>query len=577
MKKTKIRVLFRKLFPLLKGHGGMAVLSCLLSVGSAVLHLSLPVLFGQAIDLFATPESMDTAALSRILLTATGVAIASLFVRWGADASSKKLASALLYGLRKRCIEKILTCSAKDVHSLSTGDVTMLVTTDAEGVYDGLTLILSQLTSGIVTIAGTLVYMFLLNPVVAAAVLCLTPLSVFSAKRITKKTKKYFAAQADDRREQTVLAEETFSAQKSITVCGGEDRRKTLFLQANERSEKSTFQAMFASSLTNPTTRFVTSSVYAVVLLLGAFACFGKLGGFTLTVGSLSVLLSYTNSYAKPFNELAGVFAEAQNAVVCLERMERVQALPDEDMQGEAFPKENPSYSVENVSFSYTPDKEILHDLSFTVKKGQKVALVGTTGCGKTTFMNLLIRFYEPDVGEIVVDGKGLSACDKNSVRAACGLLLQETWLKKGTVRENIAFGSDVPDEEIERVCKECLCDTFIKNLPQGYDTVLTDGIGLSEGQRQLLCIARIMLRKPQVLLLDEATSSVDVVTEKAVHKAFDKLMEGKTSFVVAHRLSTVKNADLILVMDGGRIVEQGTHETLLRQNGAYAELYKNL
>ena len=333
---------------------------------------------------------------------------------------------------------------------------------------------------------------------------------------------------------------------------------------------------MFFSSLTNPTTRFINAVVYAAVLLLGSLSVMNKLGPFVITVGALSVLLSYTNKYSKPFNDIAGVLAEAQNALVCAERMFSVADMPAEETSGKEYPSNVEEISVSDVSFSYVPGKPVLKNLDFTVKKGQKVALVGASGCGKTTFINLLVRFYDPTSGKITVDGASIVDCARPQVREHIGLLLQETWIKNGTVRENITLGADASDEEIKAVARDCKADEFIEKLPQGYDTVLDGASSLSEGQRQLICIARIMLRKPEVLLLDEATSSVDVVTEKAVHKAFDKLMEGKTSFVVAHRLSTVKDADLLLVMKDGEIVERGTHGSLLEEGGLYAELYES-
>ena len=572
MRKDLVR---KKLLPLLKEQRVYVFFALLFSVLSALTELTLPVLFGKAIDLFVGKDGVDFVALKKILFYALGLLIFGAIVRWSAEAMSKSLTARLVSRMRRESIRSVLSAPVDVVNKVSSGECAALVTSDAESVFEGCTLVLSQLTSGITIIVGTLVYMYTIQPVIAAAITVLTPLSVFSARFITRKTRKYFTQQASLRAEQVNFADETIGAQKTVKVNLLEKEKIDRFDELNGRLCDSSTKAMFFASLTNPTTRFINAVIYATVLLLGAFSAMGKLGGFVITVGTLSVLLSYTNKYSKPFNDIAGVVAEAQNALVCAERMFSVIDYPKEDQEGDPFPAEASEISCENVSFCYVENVPVLKNLDFTVKKGQKVALVGTSGCGKTTFINLLVRFYDPIEGKISVDGKALSECARPTVRDHVGLLLQETWIKRGTVRENIALGMDASEEEIKKVASDCHADRFIEKLPNGYDTVLEPS-SLSEGQRQLLCIARIMLRKPDILLLDEATSSVDVVTEKAIHKAFDTLMEGKTSFVVAHRLSTIKNADLLLVMKDGEIVERGTHDSLLAQNGTYAALYKS-
>ncbi len=565
----------KRILSLLRKQRAFVFVAVLFSVLSALAELLLPVLFGRAIDLIAA-KNIDFSALKKILLYAVAVLIAGATLRWSNEAVSKILSSRLAGKMRVDCIESVLYSSVKTMNETSVGECAALVTSDAEAVFDGCTLVLSQLVGGLTVICGTLAYMYSVQPIVAAAITVLTPLSVFSARSITQRTSKYFKKQAELRAEQVSFADETVTAHKTVKTCLLEEEKKERFGAINDRLRDSSAKAMFFSSLTNPTTRFINAVVYAAVLLLGSLSVMNKLGPFVITVGALSVLLSYTNKYSKPFNDIAGVLAEAQNALVCAERMFSVADMPAEETSGKEYPPNVEEISVSDVSFSYVPGNPVLKNLNFTVKKGQKVALVGASGCGKTTFINLLVRFYDPTSGKITVDGASIVDCARPQVREHIGLLLQETWIKNGTVRENITLGADASDEEIKAVARDCKADEFIEKLPQGYDTVLDGASSLSEGQRQLICIARIMLRKPEVLLLDEATSSVDVVTEKAVHKAFDKLMEGKTSFVVAHRLSTVKDADLLLVMKDGEIVERGTHGSLLEEGGLYAELYES-
>ena len=461
------------------------------------------------------------------------------------------------------------------------GDIVSRVIADAEQVTDGLLMGFSQLFTGILTILGTLGFMLSMHPLITMWVVLITPLSLFVASFIAKRTHTLFQKQSEIRAEQTALVDEMIGSHKAVVAFSHEDEAMESFDEVNERLEGVARKATFFSSLTNPCTRFVNNLVYAGVALSGALLCLGG-GTAALTIGQLSCFLSYANQYTKPFNEISGVITELQNAMTCagriFELMEEEPETPDaadavtlsrDDLNGEV--------AFDHVDFSYTPERELIRDLNLHLRQGQRVAIVGPTGCGKTTLINLLMRFYEVNGGSVQVSGRDIRTLTRHSLRGCYGMVLQETWLSTGTVRENIAFGRpDATEAEIVAAAKAAHADSFIRRLPQGYDTVLEeDGGALSQGQKQLLCIARVFLCLPPMLILDEATSSIDTRTELKILNAFAKLMQGRTSFVVAHRLSTIREADLILVMRDGSIIEQGNHKALLAQNGFYAELYR--
>ena len=558
------------------------LLSVLLSAATVAMTLYIPVLVGKAIDHILGPGRVSFDAVWKLLLTISVVAGLTALVQWLVSVINNRITYKVVRDIRNQAFRHIqmLPLSYLDKHSV--GSIVSQIITDVDQFADGLLLGFTQLFTGVITILGTLGFMLSIKPLIALIVIVLTPLSFVVAKYIASHTHSYFLEQSKTRAEQTAFVDEMLGSQKVVKAFGREKKSLSDFDAINERLEGTSLKAIFFSSLTNPCTRFVNSVVYAAVVLTGALLCVstaGSVGAFT--VGSLSALLAYANQYTKPFNEISGVVTEFQNALACASR---IFALMDETAETPDAPdavvleQARGELSLEKVSFSYDKSKALIEDLSFTAKPGQRIAIVGPTGCGKTTLINLLMRFYDVDGGAIRVDGTDLREMTRKSLRENYGMVLQETWLRSGTIRENLTLGKpDATDEEIEAACRAAHAHSFIRLLPQGYDTRITeDGGMLSQGQKQLLCIARIMLCLPPMLILDEATSSIDTRTEIKIQKAFVKMMQGRTSFIVAHRLSTIREADVILVMRDGKVIEIGNHESLLTKGGFYANLYNS-
>lgn len=581
MKRTDSLATLRKVLRYLKRYRLLFALSLLLAAAVVVLTLYLPVLTGDAIDLLLGKDAVDFGALAGLLLRGAIVIGLTALAQWGMNILNNRITFGVVRQLRQDAFTHLqsLPLSYLDRHPV--GDIVSRVIADAEQVTDGLLMGFSQLFTGVLTILGTLGFMLSMHPLITLWVVLITPLSLFVASFIAKRTHTLFQKQSEIRAEQTALVDEMIGSHKAVVAFSHEEEAMASFDEVNERLEGVARKATFFSSLTNPCTRFVNNLVYAGVALSGALLCLGG-GTAALTIGQLSCFLSYANQYTKPFNEISGVITELQNAMTCAARIfaliEEEPETPDaadavelsrDDLNGEV--------AFDHVDFSYTPERELIRDLNLHLRQGQRVAIVGPTGCGKTTLINLLMRFYEVNGGAVQVSGRDIRTVTRHSLRGCYGMVLQETWLSTGTVRENIAFGRpDASDEEIVAAAKAAHADSFIRRLPRGYDTVLEeDGGALSQGQKQLLCIARVFLCLPPMLILDEATSSIDTRTELKIQNAFAKLMQGRTSFVVAHRLSTIREADLILVMKDGSIIEQGNHKELLAQNGFYAELYR--
>ena len=546
------------------------------------MTLCAPILIGDAIDLIVGKGQVDLPSVIDLLVkTAILIAIGAL-ASWLMSVINNRIAFSVTRDMRSEAFEKLETLPLSYIDGTPHGDVVNRIINDTDRFSEGLLLGFTQVFTGILTIVGTLGFMLWINWRIALVVLLLTPISIFIAKFIGSRTFNMFSARSAAEAEATSYIDEMIGNQKIVKAFGHEDEAEAEFLEIGKRLEKCSLKAIFFSSLTNPTTRFVNSLVYAAVALVGALAVIdSKDAAAAFTIGQFSCLLSYTNQYTKPFNEISGIIAEFQNALASVERVFALMAepseLPDAD-DAEALDEVQGEVTLDNVSFSYDKSRELIRNLSVKAERGQRVAIVGPTGCGKTTLINLLMRFYDVDGGSISVDGKDIRSLKKRSLRAGYGMVLQDTWLSAGTVRENITFSApNATDEEMIAASKAAHAHSFIKRLPQGYDTVIGEGgEGLSQGQRQLICIARVMLCLPPMLILDEATSSIDTRTEMKIQNAFDSMMAGRTSFIVAHRLSTVREADIILVMKDGRIVESGKHEELLTKGGFYSELYNS-
>ena len=563
----------KKLWDRIARYRVLLLLSIVLAAATVVLQLYVPILFGDAIDNIVAEHRVDFGKVQIFLGRVVLFAVLSGVTGWVMSVINNRVVYRVVEDIRSQSIRHIqkLPLSYLDQHA--SGDIVSRVIADADILSDGLLLGFTQLFSGVVTIGVTLVFMFSKNFWITLLVICLTPLSFWVAKIISSHSYGMFRKQSEARGKQTALIEEIIGNQKVVRAYGYEERASARFAAVNKELKEYSAQAIFYSSLTNPCTRFVNNVIYAGVALVGTLL----IPSGALTVGGLSVLLSYANQYMKPFNDISSVITEMQNALACASRLFALLEEPEEcaDADGEITHREG-RVEIKDVSFSYDKSRRLIEHFDLNVKPGMRVAIVGPTGCGKTTFINLLMRFYDVDGGEIRVDGQEIRTLSRHALRSGFGMVLQDSWMKQGTVRENIAFGKpDATDEEIIRAAKEAHSWEFIRRLPNGLDTVLYED-SISGGQKQLLCITRVMLTLPPMLILDEATSSIDTRTEVLIQEAFDKLMEGRTSFVVAHRLSTIRNADLILVMRDGKIIEQGSHEELLSKGGFYHTLYNS-
>ena len=551
--------------------------SIILAAVSVAATLYIPVLAGRAIDNIVDERNVDFAALKPLLIGIGILAAVTALAQWIMNALNNKITFCVVRDIRNAAMRRIQILPLSYIDSHPAGETVSRIIADADQFADGLLMGFTQLFTGVITILGTIGFMLSINVKITLVVVLLTPLSLFVARFIARRTYSMFRAQSETRGEQTAFIEEKIGSQKVVKAFTREAKTLEEFDEINDRYAKRSLKAIFFSSITNPSTRFVNSVVYAAVGLTGAlFAVKGA-----ISVGGLTCFLSYANQYTKPFNEISGVVAELQNALACAERLfELVEQPPQSPDKADAVTLTDAKGNVtmQNVAFSYVKDRELIRNLNLNVKAGSRIAIVGPTGCGKTTLINLLMRFYDVDGGVIAVDGIDINDITRSSLRRSYGMVLQDTWLKDGTVRENIVMGKpDATDEEIIAAAKASHAHSFIKRMPQGYDTVISDeNSGLSQGQKQLLCIARVMLCLPPMLILDEATSSIDTRTEIKIQQAFSRMMQGRTSFVVAHRLSTIKNSDLILVMKDGSIIEQGTHAELMEQNGFYAALYNS-
>lgn len=567
-KKTLLRI-FKYINPYLP----FLILSIIFALLTVAAQLYIPILTGDAIDYMLNGKTEMQKVTEYLISIGISAGVFALS-QWLLGICNNHLAFCVSRDMRAEAICKIQTLPLSYLDTHSSGDIVSRVIADVDTFSDGLLMGFSQLFTGILTILGTLVFMLTVNPAVTAVVVCVTPLSLIVAAFIARKTHKYFQTQTAVRGEETAFINEAVGGIRVVTAFGHEGENMTAFDEINERYKAASLKAIFFSSTTNPATRFVNNIVYAGVGLSGAL--FAVAGG--ITVGQLSMFLSYANQYTKPFNEISGVVTEFQNALACAARLFELFDEPSEipDAPDAVNIKADGRVDLESVSFCYNPRVPLIENLNLEVENGQHIAIVGPTGCGKTTLINLLMRFYDVKGGKILFAGEDIRNITRSSLREGYGMVLQETWLKGATVKENIAFGfPEAADEQIIAAAKAAHADSFIRRLPQGYDTYLSeDGGNLSQGQKQLLCIARVMLRLPPVLILDEATSSIDTRTELRIQSAFSQMMKGRTSFVVAHRLSTIRDADVILVMNEGHIVEQGSHEELLKKNGFYAELY---
>ena len=567
----------RRILTYIREYRLWVAFSLTMAVATVALTLYVPILTGRAVDRIVEQGNVDFGGLLRILrVILIAVAFTSVF-QWLVNHINNKITYRVVKDVRTRAFNQLEVLPLRYIDSHSSGDLISRIIADIDQFSEGLLMGFTQLFTGVLTILGTLLFMLSINPWITIVVVALTPVSLFVASFIAKRTYIMFKHQSETRGELTGLTDEMLGNMKVVQAFGYQDRAQKTFEEINSRLAGYSMQATFFSSITNPATRFVNSMVYAAVGIAGSY---GAIRGI-LTVGQLTSFLSYANQYTKPFNEISGVVTELQNALASAARVfELIDQEPFPEEPEDAVKLQNVAGQVDlkQVNFSYDPSVKLIEDLNLSVKPGQRIAIVGPTGCGKTTVINLLMRFYDVDSGSIQVDGHDVRNVTRKSLRTNFGMVLQETWLKSGTIRENIAYGRpDATEEEIVQAAREAHAHSFIKRMPQGYDTMIgEDGGNLSQGQKQLLCIARVMLCLPPMLILDEATSSIDTRTEIRIQKAFSRMMEGRTSFIVAHRLSTIREADRILVMKAGRIVEQGTHGDLLEKNGFYAEIYNS-
>ena len=550
--------------------------SLIVAAVSVAAQLYIPILCGNAIDLMLGKGRVDFAGVMQIIVQIVAVAILAAFAQWLLSVCNNRITFSVSRDLRNAALRKIQTLPLSYLDSHPSGDIVSRMIADVDTFADGLLMGFTQLFSGLLTIFGTLLFMLWENVPITLVVVCITPLSLVVASFLAKRSYKYFQGQSTVRGEQTALVNEMIEGQKVVQAFGHEAESLASFDEVNTRLQDVSLKAIFFSSMTNPATRFVNNIVYAGVGLVGAI--YAVAGG--ITIGQLSIFLNYANQYTKPFNEISGVVTELQNALACAARVFELLDADDQVPEAEHARVLQPDGHVElkDVSFRYLPDRPLIEGLNLDVKPGQRIAIVGPTGCGKTTLINLLMRFYDVNGGSITVSGDDIRNVTRASLRGSYGMVLQDTWLRAGTVRENIAYGKpDATDEEIVAAARAAHADSFIRRLPDGYDTVIAeDGGNISQGQKQLLCIARVMLCLPPMLILDEATSSIDTRTEVRIQAAFARMMQGRTSFIVAHRLSTIREADVILVMKDGHIVEQGNHDELLAQGGFYAKLYNS-
>ena len=570
--------IIKKVLEYIRPQWFRVLLSLLMAVISVALTLYLPVLTGRVVDHILGPGKVEFTEIIAILRTMLIAILLTAAAQWIMNIANNRIVYTVTRSIREEAFQKIEILPLKYLDGHSTGEIVSRIIADVDQFADGLLMGFTQLFTGVATIVGTLFFMLSVNAGITVVVVVLTPISLFVANFIAKRTYSMFKLQSATRGEQTALINEMIENQKVVQAYGQEKKVQIRFDEINGRLEKYSLRAIFFSSITNPAPRFVNSLVYTGVGLTGAFAAVRGV----MTVGQLSAFLSYANQYTKPFNEISGVITELQNAIACagrvFELIDEEPQIPDPEPEKPLSEDDMGHVSLEHVAFSYTPEKKLIEDFNLDVKRGEMVAIVGPTGCGKTTLINLLMRFYDVNSGSIRIGGTDIRDMKRETLRSGFGMVLQDTWLRSGTIRDNIRMGRPTAtDEEIIQAAKEAHAHSFIRRLPEGYDTMITENGGnLSQGQKQLLCIARVMLALPPMLILDEATSSIDTRTEIRIQKAFNTLMEGRTSFIVAHRLSTIRNADVILVMRDGNIVEQGTHKELLARNGFYAEIYNS-
>ena len=573
MKKNTSFQTLRKVLKFIGKYKILLVFSIVLSIIAAILQLYVPILFGAAIDTVIKQGEVHYSQLLSVLINiGICIAVASISL-WVMNLINNRLTYQTVKEIRAKAMRHMqhIPLSYLDVHS--TGDIVQSVIADVDQLSDGLLLGFTQLFMGVVTIIATLVFMLSMNILITCCVIVLTPVSFIVARFISTRSYRLFQKQTSTRGKQTALINEMIGSEKVVKAFGYERRASKRFKKLNVELQEYTQNALFISSLTNPSTRAVNNVIYAIVAVLGSYSIMKG----NLTVGGLTVLLSYANQYMKPFNDISSVVTELQNAMACADRVFTLIEAPAESADPEQdLVEKNGAIDIQDVFFSYLPDQKLIENFNFSAKPGTTTAIVGPTGCGKTTFINLLMRFYDANQGTILIDGQNIYDVSRKSIRKNFGMVLQDTWLKNASIRDNIAFGvENASDEEIIEAAKEAHSWEFIRRMPEGVDTIVTDD-SLSQGQKQLLCITRVLLSKPNMLILDEATSSIDTRTELEIQAAFNNLMKGRTSFVVAHRLSTIRNADQIIVMNAGRIIEQGNHDTLMAQNGFYSKLYNS-